>query len=56
MTIDLAGMWESGLLLFYLSIALVMVMDAAVIVAAGSQQRPEPMDAVSGAEPLLTGT
>jgi hypothetical protein len=47
MTIDLAGLWDSGLLLFYLSLALVIVLDVAVMLWAsgavsrkGSQAKP----------------
>jgi hypothetical protein len=57
MAIDLAGLWESGLLLFYLSIGLVIVLDVAAILAASSEERPERTDsAVPRADPVLTGT
>ena len=40
MTIDLAGLWDSGLFLFYLSLALVIVLDVAVMLwASGAVSR-----------------
>ena len=43
MTIDLASLWDSGLLLFYLSLALVIVLDIAVMLwASGAVSRREP--------------
>ncbi len=43
MTIDLASLWDSGLLLFYLSLALVIVLDVAVMLwASGAVSRKEP--------------
>jgi hypothetical protein len=41
MAIDLAGLWDSGLLLFYLSIAVVLALDVAVMVWASRAVYPK---------------
>ena len=50
MTVDLASLWDSGLLLFYLSLALVIVLDIAVMLwASGAVSRREPRVNISSA-------